>query len=312
MSYRHVCISRPAKLSFENNQLIIQEIENKVPAGGQPVLPLRYAIPLEDVQSVMLEDRMSILTSYLLSKFAEFNVAVYTCDEKHVPNGLVLPFNKHSRSLKVFQKQLDMKRPLAKRLWQQIVKRKIQNQAYCLNICGKEGESELLELANRVESGDRSHIESQAAAKYFKYLFGNAFTRDDETYVNGALNYGYSIIRGLVARSLVAFGFQPAIGLQHHSELNSFNLADDFMEPYRPLIDLVVVKDLTIKKKLSSSDKHHLYGSMTRVVLLEGQKFSVSASVDAMISSFSQAISQEEPAILRLPQITQLEFISYE
>lgn len=165
-----------------------------------------------------------------------------------------------------------MKKPLAKRIWQSIVKRKVENQAACLTLAGSEGEQALKNLVDNVESGDRSFVESQAARMYFKFLYGSTFTRSSDNLINAALNYGYAIVRGQVARSLSAYGFLPSIGLQHHSEVNNFNLADDFMEPYRPVVDLLVAKEFDVTlEPLSTDHKHRLYGVLTQTVLLESQ-----------------------------------------
>jgi CRISPR-associated protein Cas1 len=273
----------------------------------------KYSIPLEDIRSIMLEDRKSILTSALLSKLAEFNVALYTCDEKHLPNGVMLSYNQHSRALKVLQSQLTVKKPLVKRLWQSIVKRKIENQAACLTLAGCEGERILINLVEKVESGDRSFIESQAAKLYFKLLYGRVFNRRTDNFINAAMNYGYAIIRGQVARSLSAYGFLPSIGLQHHSEINNFNLADDLMEPYRPIVDLLVAKELDVESdSLSTLHKQRLYGVLTQTILLETQRYNLTASIDAMLSSFSQAITNEDAGVLLLPRIMETTVEVYE
>ena len=151
-----------------------------------------------------------------------------------------------------------MTKPMQKRLWQSVVMTKIRNQAKCLELLDRPGSGDLLELARSVRSGDANNCEASAAAQYFPTLFGQGFTRDTNCLSNAALNYGYAILRGAVARNLAVHGIEPCLGIFHHSELNQFNLADDLMEPYRPLIDLYVAssvkdkaEDLTPKMKQS-------------------------------------------------------------
>ncbi len=138
--------------------------------------------------------------------------------------------------------QLDIARPLAKQVWAGIVRRKIENQAVCLRLAGKDGVDRLESYARRVRSGDADNLEGQAAAFYFVQLFGQGFNRAQDRWANAALDYGYAVLRGAIARGLVAHGLHPTIGLFHDSEQNAFNLADDLIEPFRPLVDLHVVK----------------------------------------------------------------------
>lgn len=302
-------ITHPAKLSFRHNQLVVRQTDQSLSSESE----IEYTIPLEDVSSIMLEDRRSIVTSALLGKLAEFHVVLYTCDEKHLPNGILLTYNQHSRGPKIMKAQLDMKRPLAKRLWQAIVRRKIENQAACLELCGCRGRQTLLALANRVESGDKSQMESHAARLYFQYLFGQGFRRGSEDFVNSAMNYGYALIRAQVARSLCAYGFQPSIGLQHHSELNNFNLADDLMEPYRPIVDYVVATELDVDAPfLSKAHKRRLMQILTQTILLETNEYNLTASIEAMVSSLSTAISVKDPTALQLPRLTEVRMEAYE
>ena len=178
---------------------------------------------------------------------------------KHLPNGILIPFNNHSRLLKMVNIQLNATKPFKNRLWQQIVQTKVINQGKVLEYIGNERCKELFYLSALVVSGDKDNIESTAANIYFKELFSKKFTRRHENPINGALNYGYSIIRGAVARSLTMYGFLPVIGIHHHNELNQFNLADDLMEVYRPIVDYWVYKNINIDSKIDPKTKVKLY-----------------------------------------------------
>lgn len=303
MSHRHVYIANPVKLSYRHNQLVVQPWkEDRSPAEGE-----EYTMPLEDIRSIMLEDRRTLVTSALMSKLPELNIALYTCDDKHMPNGVLLAYNQHSRSLKILRSQLSLKKPFVKRTWQAIIQRKIENQAACLVFCDNHDAGEtLLSLVKRIESGDRTNVEAYAAKIYFKGLFGATFTRSSEDFINAGINYGYALIRGQIARSLCAFGFHPVFGLHHRSELNNFNLADDLLEPFRPIVDYVVATEFVGESEtLAVSDRHRLYALLTQTVVLESEEFNMTAGIEAMVASLVTAIGKQDHGTLQLPRLVE-------
>lgn len=231
MEFRSVFVSNPAQLSVRRGQLVIRQEEE-------------VSIPMEDISSLLLESRAISITSAALQELTEQGVTVFICDATHLPAALVLPMNRHSRQLKMLKGQISMTKPVQKRIWQSVVTAKISNQARCLSLLGHPEGNELRFLASQVRSGDPDNLEASAAARYFPALFGSGFTRGEECRINAALNYGYAILRGTVARNLVMRGLEPCLGIFHHSELNQFNLADDLMEPYRPLVDLYVASQV--------------------------------------------------------------------
>lgn len=230
MAWRSVIISKPAKLKLKNRALVIEQEQGTA------------SVPLEDIAAIVIDQPQVTLTAALLVACAERQVAVITVDDSHTPNGIFLAHTPHSRALKIMREQLAMSEPHKKRLWQLIVKQKISNQAQLLSRLQHPMAQTIKTLATQVRSGDPDNFEAQAAQGYFPALFGKGFTRDDACFANAALNYGYAIVRSAIARSLVSYGFLPAFGLHHCSELNTFNLADDIIEPYRILVDACVVK----------------------------------------------------------------------
>ncbi|MCH9742140.1 MAG: type II CRISPR-associated endonuclease Cas1 [Proteobacteria bacterium] len=230
MAWRSVVISKPARLSFAQRAMVIEQNEGTA------------RVPLEDIAAIVIDNPQITITVPLLVACADAQVIVITVDDSHTPNGVFLSHTPHSRAVKVMRGQLAMSEPHKKRLWQLLVQQKIRNQAQLLAQAGKPDTAKQLHtLANSVRSGDPDNLEAQAAARYFPALFGKSFTRDDIGFVNSALNYGYAIIRSAIARSLVSYGFLPAFGLHHSSELNAFNLADDIIEPYRTIVDQQVL-----------------------------------------------------------------------
>jgi CRISP-associated protein Cas1 len=229
MVWRSVVINQPAKLKREHFALIVEQASSA-------------SVPFEDIAVIVLHHREITITHPVLSACAEYGIGLFSTGDDHQPNGVFLPYLAHSRATRMMRLQLAIDRPLAKRTWAEIVRMKIANQARCLTLAKAARVDELESFARRVRSGDPENLEAQASAIYFRALFGASFDRAQSVWVNAALNYGYAIFRGAIARGLVAHGFMPSIGLFHRSEQNAFNLADDVIEPFRPIVDLHVAK----------------------------------------------------------------------
>lgn len=200
------------------------------------------SVPLEDIGILILDSPHITLTNALIAELNQNNVAVISCDMKHLPYGLMLPmFSHHAFTEKMYQ-QLECSQPLKKNLWQQTIIAKINNQAAVLRGLGKE-DAKMKYYIGLVNSGDPQNVEGRAAAYYWDKLFGSnsLFTRDpDGDGTNAMLNYGYAILLAIVARALVASGLLPAVGIHHRNKYNPWCLASDIMEPYRPYVDRVV------------------------------------------------------------------------
>ena len=299
MEFRAVFIANPAQLSVRREQLVIRQIQE-------------VTIPMEDITSLLVESQAVTISSAALQKLASYGVTVYLCDEKHLPGAVLLPINRHSRQLKVLKGQIAMTKPMQKRLWQSVVMTKIRNQAKCLELLDRPGSGDLLELARSVRSGDPDNCEASAAAQYFPTLFGQGFTRDTNCLSNAALNYGYAILRGAVARNLAVHGIEPCLGIFHHSELNQFNLADDLMEPYRPLIDLYVASSVKDKAEdLTPKMKQSLFNLTNYIVRQNGKRYRMISAVGRMAESFARVLAQDT-GTLELPELVPLESYCYE
>jgi CRISPR-associated protein Cas1 len=209
--------------------------------------------PIEDIGYVIIDHPQITFSSGLMQVLAEYNVATVFCDSKHHPASMMLHLDTHHIQAERFRVQLSASEPLKKQLWQQTIKAKIRNQAAVLEFEGRKVLA-LNHLANKVASGDSTNCEAQAARIYFKELFGEAFHRMREgPPPNPSLNYGYSLIRAAVARALAGSGLLVTTGIHHHNKYNSFALADDIMEPFRPFVDWLVVHQMK-----QFSDYHHL------------------------------------------------------
>ena len=234
----------PVYLSLKDAQLVIKLPEivknSSFPESFKQVSNITK--PIEDIGVVVLDNKQITISSGALEALLENNCAVITCNSKSMPIGLMLPLYGNTTQNERFRQQLDASLPLLKQLWQQTMKAKIENQAAVLNDCTGEEVRCMKIWAADVKSGDPDNLEARAAAYYWKNLFGqDGFTRDREGVPpNNLLNYGYAILRAVVARGLVASGLLPTLGIHHHNRYNAYCLADDIMEPYRPYVDRLV------------------------------------------------------------------------
>ena len=234
----------PAYLSLRDAQLVIKLPE----VVKNDTLPDRFkqkaeiSKPIEDIGVVVLDNKQITVTSGLLEALLENNCAVISCDSKSMPVGLMLPLYGNTTQNERFRHQLEASLPLKKQLWQQTIKVKIENQAAVLKKCTGEEIRCMKVWASEVKSGDSDNMEARAAAYYWKNLFPiEGFNRDrDGISPNNLLNYGYAILRAVVARGLVTSGLLPTLGIHHHNRYNAYCLADDIMEPYRPYVDELV------------------------------------------------------------------------
>ena len=294
MGWRSILISRPANLWREHFSLAIEQEQTAF-------------VPFEDIAVIILNHREINLTHPVLSACAEYGIGLYATGANHQPAGVFLPFLQHSRTNRLLRKQLEIGRPLAKQAWANIVRRKIENQSACLKHTASKGVNRLDSYARRVRSGDPENLEGQSAAYYFPQLFGSGFHRGEERWVNAALDYGYSVLRGAIARGLVAHGLHPTVGLFHDSEQNAFNLADDLIEPFRPLVDLHVRKHApAVEGDLSPQDKAALVALLNVDVLMPQGRMSVLSAVEYAVESLVRVYESGDSA-LELPAMIGLQ-----
>lgn len=245
MIKRTLYFGNPVYLSLKDEQLLIRfpEVEKNDTIPEQLKFELVKNIPIEDIGVIVLDHKQITITQALLSKLLENNCAVITCNDSRIPEGLWLPLEGNTLQKERFEYQVNASLPLKKQLWQQTVIAKIENQATLLNELHSFESKKMLLLINKVRSGDPDNIEAKAAAYYWKNIFPtfSSFTREREGLPpNNLLNYGYAILRAIVARALMSSGLFPIIGIHHHNRYNAYCLADDIMEPYRPYVDKVV------------------------------------------------------------------------
>ena len=290
MSLQKLYIKNKAYLSYTNNLIKIktEDIENTV--------------CLDDIDTILVENYHITISTALLAQLSKSDISVIFCDEKFMPSSILLGINKNSRTTKIQKAQVLLSKPKLNQIWQKIVYSKVENQSKVLKIFSIK-ETYLDSLLPRVKSNDKEHIEAVAAAYYFKELFDSDFSRNsliDER--NSALNFGYTVFRSSICRYLVAHGLNPAFGIHHSSELNAFNLADDLIEPFRPIIDLFVKRNINKDTELSSAIKIELLKLLDEIVIYDNQRVQVSYCMKQIVANY-QSICLDKVEDLKLFKI---------
>jgi len=258
-----------------------------------------HTLPIEDIGTVILDSPQAQFTGAVLPALLAENVAVITCNEKHLPTGLLLNLDGHSYQSGIFQSQLQAKTPQKKQLWQQTIKAKIRNQRNLLQKFGLDAQG-LTELFRQVRSGDAGNTEALAAAYYWKML-GIHRERMGQS-PNNRLNYVYAVLRATVARSLVGSGLLPVLGIYHHHQRNAHCLADDIMEPYRPYADDIVFQTLQeepdISEELTPTIKQKILKINQIDCHLHGERFPLEVAVRRTTSSLANCFQEGKGEIL--------------
>lgn len=293
----------PAYLSLKNAQLLIKlpEVEKNDTLPESFKVQTQVTKPIEDIGVIVLDNQRITITTGAIEALLENNCAIITCDHRSMPVGLMLPLSGNTTQSERFRDQIDASLPLKKQLWQQTIQSKISNQASVLSSCRGAEVGCLRAWARDVRSGDPDNFEGRAAAYYWRNLFGmhiENFTRDREGVPpNNALNYGYAILRAIVARALVSSGMLPTLGIHHHNRYNAYCLADDIMEPYRPYVDEYVFR-LIQKHGLPSEElpkawKAELLLIPTLDVVIGGKKSPLMVGVSQTTASLYKCFSGE-------------------
>jgi CRISPR-associated protein Cas1 len=279
MTKRTLYFGNPAYLRTSNEQLLISLPK----ANGSDE---ERRIPIEDVGIVILDHQQITITQALMAKLLENNTALITCDSTHHPIGMMLNLDGHTLQSQKFRAQAEASLPLKKQLWQQTITAKITNQAFVLKTYNREYKY-LMNLTEKVKSGDSENHEAQAAVYYWSRLFDESleFKRArDGAPPNNLLNYGYAILRAMVARALVGSGLMPTLGIFHRNQYNAYCLADDIMEPYRPFVDRIVL-DITV-----SDNEHYFLTPEIKKILLSIP--SITVEIDNKKSPLMNAVNK--------------------
>lgn len=290
MIKRVLCFENPARLSLKLAQMVVE------------LQDVTRTLPIEDIGVVILDHKQITITHSLIDTLLANNVAIVTSNDKHLPVGLMLPLDGNTLQSERFRAQIDASEPLKKQMWQQTVVAKVLGQAHVLGTQHIE-HTNMLKWAKDVRSGDTDNMEARAAAFYWRNMFEkDAFIRDPQGLPpNNLLNYGYSIVRAMMARALVGAGLLPTLGIHHHSRYDAYCLADDIMEPYRPFVDMKVLemwKEGDITSDISSEQKRQLLGVTTMDVNISGHRSPMMLAIQTTAQSVQKCYSGEARKII--------------
>lgn len=301
MIKRTLYFGNPAYLNVRMAQLEIRqpEIERDSSIKTSIKDSMVKRIPIEDIGVVILDNNQITITQRALGALLDNNVAVITCDEQRMPSGLMLPLSGNSTQSERFRHQIEASLPLKKQLWQQTIQAKIHNQSMVLYHQRQLDCGNMRTWAKNVKSGDSDNLEGRAAAFYWRNLFSyiENFRRDRNGITpNNLLNYGYAILRAIVARSLVGSGLLPTLGIHHHNRYNAYCLADDIMEPYRPYVDKLVTEIVDADQNityLTSEIKRKLLAIPVLDVTINGRRSPLMIGVGMTTASLYKCYNGE-------------------
>ncbi|MDT0672686.1 type II CRISPR-associated endonuclease Cas1 [Staphylococcus chromogenes] len=297
MSWRIVYASDVSKMSLNLNSL-------KVTKGD-----LEVKIPLSDIFAVVIEDLTVTLTARLLVELSDYNILVILCNQKHLPECMLQPISGHFSQYGQMKEQLSWNQAQKDELWKRLVQQKISNQIECMRHVQVDPIriEKMQQLQASVKLFDRENIEGQAAKYYFNSFF-TEFTRDnDDLLENAVLNYGYTILNSAIARTIVAKGLIPAIGIHHIGGRNHFNLASDLIEPFRPLVDLFLLKHPP-EDFMTKSYRLNLVNLLHARIEIDGKMQTVIRAIDIMIQSMIEYFREGRIDLLKFPNLYKYEF----
>jgi len=296
--FRSVIVNQGELIKVKDNWLLVTgESENK--------------IPIEDIYSVVIDNRAALLSMPAITALTDSGVHILLCNEKHMPVSVVLPLNTHYRPLDVIERQLALGQETKDLIWKKIIRKKIYNQAVVLQKAGVHRKTIglLKEYIDGVSAGDITNREGLAAKVYFRALFGSAFIRMQDDAINSALNYGYAILRSAVSKSLASYGFNCVLGVHHINKNNPFNLADDLMEPLRPVIDYWADRNHeSLLNELTKENRREIINIMKDKIEWDQKKTAIRFAIDRYIGSFSAAVQKMDYKLLKIPIISQLKY----
>ena len=289
MGWRIVHIKEGDLLRLRLDNLEIRKKEDKV------------YIPLSDITMVVLEGNRTTITTKLLSSFSQNNIGLVICDDKYLPVGIYLPYGQYHHYSKRVIRQATWTTEQKGLIWQNVIGQKMNNQLNYAKFCGVDEERlELMQdLIGNLVVGDTTNREGHVAKVYFDSLYGKSFTRDDDNLINFAMNFGYAILRSCMARIVVGNGLVTMLGIFHRNEFNSFNLVDDLMEPYRPLMDYWVNKYvISDQDYLSYESRLKVIEFMNQKIKIQNKKMTIDNSMQEYVASFVTAMEDNDPSLL--------------
>ena len=260
------------------------------------------SIPLEDIATIVCRGANIRLSVMDMEQICANGITLMIQNEKYTPAAMLLPYQSYARQSMVMKKQIAMRDERIDGAWAQIIQRKIENQALALNILGKPGADKISKIADSVCSVNTDAAESSAARAYFQFLYPR-INRKAEIPINSCLNYGYAVLRNAIIRSLLLTGFIPAFGLHHRNQLNTNNLADDLIEPWRPMVDIIAIRIVGSNQILSKKQRYELAHVLHNACLINGKKMAVLTAIDIMTESLRNFVINDSLKKILLPTV---------
>lgn len=295
MGWRTIYIEDSHKVSLYLNNLKIES------GDGQ------YVVPISDIDTVIFNNYKMYITVQLLCKLSQNNVCVIICEKNGLPEVVMSPITGNFSAFRQQELQLNLSAEQKARLWQRLIEGKIQNQINVVHACipKSQGLMHLQTFCQEVEPNDSTNREGLAAKVYFRALFGTDFLRERESddAVNIALNYGYAVMRAMLARSVVAKGLLPTIGIKHRNPYNHFNLTDDFIEPYRPIVDQWVWHNIHVPQELFTRDKRiGLLEELSGKIYYDNKKYGIAQSMNLYVDNIIHYMETGDETMIKIPE----------
>lgn len=289
MAFRTLEITQPTEIHVRRGQLMLKQEDCEV------------SVPLEDLATIICNGPNIRLSTMALSQIADHSISFMVIDNRYSPAGVFTPQVANVRQSDTLYLQLEMEKTQKDYLWKRIIYAKIENQSRALGILGIDGASQVSAFLKDLKTGAIDPTEASAAKKYFQFLHPGLNRRNDDPF-NSCLNYGYAVLRNAIIRSLLTSGFLPALGIHHSNHLNPYNLADDMIEPWRPMVDLIAYGCVSSSPILSKKQRRELAMVLHQACHIGNKEVSVLNGIDVMISSLHRSISQQKN-LLQLPTI---------
>lgn len=280
MSFRTVVITRQSKISYKNRFLVVKQENDE-----------KY-IHLSEIDTIIVDSISVSISAYLLKELADNKINIIFCDEKHNPFGEVVPYYSRHNTSKMIKEQIKWKSTDKDKLWGEIVKNKIINQAMLLKKVRSAKSKLILSYIDDVVDGDKTNREGHAAKVYFNALFGNDFVRNSDDYINAALNYGYAILLSTINKEIINNGYLTQLGIHHKNEFNEFNLTCDLMEPFRVVIDNFVYYNQ--ERKFDTEYKLDIVNILNGTFQYQGKNYTLKDIIKIFVKSTLESVNNLE------------------
>lgn len=280
MSFRTVVITRQSKISYKNRFLVVKQENDE-----------KY-IHLSEIDTIIVDSISVSISAYLLKELADNKINIIFCDEKHNPFGEVVPYYSKHNTSKMIKEQIKWKVSDKDKIWAEIVKNKIMNQALLLKKTKSFKYKLILSYIDEVVDGDKTNREGHADKVYFNALYGNDFVRNSDDSINAALNYGYAILLSTINKEIINNGYLTQLGIHHKNEFNKFNLACDLMEPFRIIIDNFVYYNQ--ERKLDTQYKLDIVNILNNTFKYQGKNYVLKDIIKMFVKNTLESINNSE------------------